>query len=114
MKLLSQSGTTAVSTFGGSTFSFGGQGTGAANLGPGSHRIDAIQVIGDSSIAGGGIVFRYGRSSGGGFTSMVVCQANSSVLNFRADGLGLVASVWKFLSPPTAGGMGWVASVYGN
>ena len=45
---------------------------------------------------------------------MVVCQANSSVLNFRMDGLGLVASAWEFIAPTTAAGIGWVGYVFGN
>ena len=114
MRLISNGVTTAVSTLA-SRGGFGGVSTAAASVGSqGGLRIEALQVTGDSSVADTvGIKFRYGASSNS-FTTIVVCPANSSVLNVRLDGLGITAAAFEWATPTTAGGVGWSVFTYGK
>ena len=115
MRLLSNGQTTAATSFAGGAMGFGAAAGGTGILGSqGAHRIESIQVLGDSSNADTvGVLFRYGVSSAG-YTTINLGSGNSSVLNVRIDHLGIVASDWEFLAPTTAGGAGWSGFVFGN
>ena len=68
-----------------------------------SHRLEIVQITGGSSVASTvGYLLRYGPSSNGDATTVILCGSDSSVMNFRSEDLGIVANWFELIAPSTA------------
>src|SRR3990167_8699705 len=100
MKLISQGYTTAASSF--AVFSQQGSVAGEAVgiIAAGGFRIDAIQLNGGSSITSTvPFKFRYGQTTADSTLDLAV--SGSSVLDYRVDGLGIIAPAGELVAPTT-------------
>ena len=98
-RLLTRGYSTGASTLAGSVNPI----TTAAQFGAqdAAHRIDAVHFTGGSSIASTvGYILRVGPSSAQ-FTDYVLVSDDSSVLNVRIEGLGLLGNNWEVILPTT-------------